>query len=285
MSGVVVRVDLNEKGDRILLRSRFFPGVADMCKEIPGANWSPTQSAWTYPLSLRTCRHLRHVFAELLIVGERLGNWARVASAEEEGMRALGQLRDIELERVPLIVPRLAAAMEQRTYQRVGAAFMANQPDGGVLLGNAYMEKDFPCAKGMLATPADRITGAIRAGHRLGWRMATHVTGDAGTRLVLDAVEAADRDRPIRDARFTLIHSYFPNDAIVRRAAALGVCVDTQTAWYYKDAETLRKMMSGNGKILGRKRTGANAMEQRMLARAVKRARYMALLPYVSSAM
>lgn len=136
MSGAVVRVDLNEKGDRILLRSRFFPGVADMCKEIPGANWSPTQSAWTYPLSLRTCRHLRHVFAELLIVGERLGNWARVAIAEEEGMRALGRLRDIELERVPLIVPRLAAAMEQRTYQRVGAAFMANQPDGGVLLGD-----------------------------------------------------------------------------------------------------------------------------------------------------
>lgn len=52
----------------------------------------------------------------------------------------------------------------------------------------------------------------------------------------------------------------------------------------YKDTESLRKMMSGNGKILARKRTGANAMEQRMVARAVKRARYMALLPYVSSA-
>jgi small subunit ribosomal protein S18 len=51
----------------------------------------------------------------------------------------------------------------------------------------------------------------------------------------------------------------------------------------YKDTESLRKMISGNGKILTRKRTGANAMEQRMVARAVKRARYMALLPYVSS--
>ena len=51
----------------------------------------------------------------------------------------------------------------------------------------------------------------------------------------------------------------------------------------YKDTESLRKMISANGKILSRKRTGANAMEQRMLARAVKRARYMALLPYVSS--
>ena len=51
----------------------------------------------------------------------------------------------------------------------------------------------------------------------------------------------------------------------------------------YKDTESLRKMISANGKILSRKRTGVNAMEQRMLARAVKRARYLSLLPYVSA--
>ena len=51
----------------------------------------------------------------------------------------------------------------------------------------------------------------------------------------------------------------------------------------YKDTESLKKMVSGNGKILSRKRTGATAMEQRMLAKAVKRARYMALMPYVTS--
>jgi small subunit ribosomal protein S18 len=51
----------------------------------------------------------------------------------------------------------------------------------------------------------------------------------------------------------------------------------------YKDTESLRKMVSGNGKILSRKRTGASAMEQHMLARAVKRARYIALLPYVTT--
>lgn len=51
----------------------------------------------------------------------------------------------------------------------------------------------------------------------------------------------------------------------------------------YKDTESLKKMMSGNGKMLTRKRTGATAMEQRMVARAVKRARYMALLPYVTA--
>ncbi len=51
----------------------------------------------------------------------------------------------------------------------------------------------------------------------------------------------------------------------------------------YKDTESLKKVVSSNGKILSRKRTGANAMEQRMLARAVRRARYLALLPYVST--
>jgi small subunit ribosomal protein S18 len=52
----------------------------------------------------------------------------------------------------------------------------------------------------------------------------------------------------------------------------------------YKDTESLRKMISGNGKILSRKRTGATAMEQRMISQAIKRARYLSLLPYVSSA-
>lgn len=52
----------------------------------------------------------------------------------------------------------------------------------------------------------------------------------------------------------------------------------------YKDTESLKKLMSGNGKISSRKRTGADAMQQRMLARAIKRARYMALLPYVAVA-
>jgi small subunit ribosomal protein S18 len=52
----------------------------------------------------------------------------------------------------------------------------------------------------------------------------------------------------------------------------------------YKDTETLKKMLSLNGKILSRKRTGASAGEQRMITDAIKRARFMALLPYVGGA-
>lgn len=68
-----------------------------------------------------------------------------------------------------------------------------------------------------------------------------------------------------------------PKLKIARTSAAGTIYID------YKDTESLRKMMSGNGKISSRKRTGATAMEQRMIARAVKQARYMALLPYVSA--
>ncbi len=51
----------------------------------------------------------------------------------------------------------------------------------------------------------------------------------------------------------------------------------------YKETETLRRMTAANGKIGSRRRTGATAHEQRMLSAAIKRARYMALLPYVAA--
>ncbi|MCL4742034.1 MAG: 30S ribosomal protein S18 [Phycisphaerales bacterium] len=51
----------------------------------------------------------------------------------------------------------------------------------------------------------------------------------------------------------------------------------------WKDYDTLRRMMSPNGKIYGRKRLGTSAREQKLVAQAIKRARYMGLLPYTSA--
>jgi small subunit ribosomal protein S18 len=48
----------------------------------------------------------------------------------------------------------------------------------------------------------------------------------------------------------------------------------------YKDIERLRNYVSDTGKILPRRVTGTSARHQRMLTSALKRARYMALLPY-----
>ena len=123
--------------------------------------------------------------------------------------------------------------------------------DGGVLYGTAYMREpygpdsfslyglDDPLYRGLLQMEADKVKNVIRAGHRLGWQMSSHVTGDAGVDLVLDAVEAANADSPIAERRYTLIHAYFANPDTAARAARLGVCVDTQPAWFYKDGDAL----------------------------------------------
>ena len=50
----------------------------------------------------------------------------------------------------------------------------------------------------------------------------------------------------------------------------------------YKSVEDLRRLMTPNGKIYSRKRLGTTAKQQRMVAQAIKRARFMALLPYTS---
>ena len=51
----------------------------------------------------------------------------------------------------------------------------------------------------------------------------------------------------------------------------------------YKKSEELRRYMTPNGKIQSRKKTGLTAREQRLLSQAIKRSRYMALLPYTSA--
>ncbi len=48
----------------------------------------------------------------------------------------------------------------------------------------------------------------------------------------------------------------------------------------YKDLETLRQYISETGKIVPARMMGTSAKYQRQLARAIKRARYLALLPY-----
>lgn len=49
----------------------------------------------------------------------------------------------------------------------------------------------------------------------------------------------------------------------------------------YKDAETLKRFLNSAAKILPKKETGACAKHQRKLSQAIKRARFLALLPFV----
>ena len=54
---------------------------------------------------------------------------------------------------------------------------------------------------------------------------------------------ATDRERPIRERRFTLTHANFPNAALIERAKRLGVVLDMQPAWMHLDGAALLKVL------------------------------------------
>jgi len=50
----------------------------------------------------------------------------------------------------------------------------------------------------------------------------------------------------------------------------------------YKDVELLRRFLTPSARMIARRRTGVTAKNQRKLATAIKRARFMGLLPYIA---
>ncbi len=69
-----------------------------------------------------------------------------------------------------------------------------------------------------------------------------------------------------------------------RRQGKQKVCYFSKTGMVavdYKDSEFLRRFITERGKIAPRRNTGTTGKYQRLLAIAIKRARHLALLPYV----
>ena len=65
------------------------------------------------------------------------------------------------------------------------------------------------------------------------------MTGDRGVDIVLDAIEAANKEQSMLDKRYNLIHAYFASAGTAKRAKSLGAVVDTQPMWFYKDGDAL----------------------------------------------
>lgn len=66
----------------------------------------------------------------------------------------------------------------------------------------------------------------------------------------------------------------------VREQTQCRFCRESISYVDYKDVDTLQKLLTNRGKIFSRKRSGNCAKCQRKVQRAIKRARFMALLPY-----
>lgn len=129
--------------------------------------------------------------------------------------------------------------------------------DGGIHWGTARLSEPFgsrrinfykigtlvdPDYRGDIRYSVDQMRDIFHAGHELGWQMCVHVAGDAGVDRVLDALDQVNQKLPIEDRRFTLTHAYFPSPDIIKRCRALGVCVDTQTYVFYRDARFIHRI-------------------------------------------
>lgn len=100
---------------------------------------------------------------------------------------------------------------------------------------------------------------------------AEEVTETVAEEVVAEAVETAE-EAPAKK----------PFRPIKRRKKVCIFCADKIEHIDYKDVARLRKCISERAKILPRRVSGTCAMHQRQLTVAIKRARHMALLPYIS---
>jgi small subunit ribosomal protein S18 len=87
----------------------------------------------------------------------------------------------------------------------------------------------------------------------------------------------------VKSSKTRRVRSNKPRYVPSRKVCAF--CANKVTVIDYKDQEKLQNYISDRGKIAPRRRTGTCAKHQRILARAIKRARHLALLPYVPAHM
>lgn len=129
----MIPVTAGIRNGKIVTRSRYHPDAAADAKRIPGAKWEAELKGWSYPLSMQTCKELRKVYGDHLVIAPDLRKWATIASIKDLKQIALGRAKDATLEIIPRDWPDLAAALENRPYQKTGVKFAAEGRCVGLL--------------------------------------------------------------------------------------------------------------------------------------------------------
>ncbi len=138
-------------------------------------------------------------------------------------------------------------------WVRVGAlkTFM----DGGILTGTAWLRQPWgegakevygiadPTYRGVLHITAKELAPLVQAACESGWKFTAHCTGGGGVDVMLDAFEKVNGTHPLSDRRFSIIHGNFFTTESMERMQKLGVYADMQPAWFYKDADLIRRVL------------------------------------------
>ncbi|WP_417384942.1 amidohydrolase [Gimesia sp.] len=134
-------------------------------------------------------------------------------------------------------------------WVRVGPLKMT--VDGGIHWGNTRLSEPYGETRrqfynledadyqGDLFYSRELMEEVFEAGQKLGWQMCCHATGDGSVNEILTALEEVNRKLPVSGRRFCITHAYFPTVESVKRSKALGVCYDTQTYLFYRDADAI----------------------------------------------
>jgi len=119
--------------------------------------------------------------------------------------------------------------------------------DGGMTLRTAMMRDVYPDShdnyRGIAQQTPERLKQLVSIANKSNWRVGVHVVGDLGVDQVLDAFEAADKEKSIRDRRFILIHASLIRPEQMDRARTLGVRVDFQNVFMWDKAATVERFL------------------------------------------
>jgi predicted amidohydrolase YtcJ len=119
--------------------------------------------------------------------------------------------------------------------------------DGGMTLKTALMRDAYPDSHddyhGIAQLSPERLKQLVSICNRYNWRVGVHVVGDRGIDQVLDAFEAADSEKAIKDRRFILIHGSLIRPEQMERAKRLGVRVDFQNIFMWDKAATVERFL------------------------------------------
>lgn len=139
---MTVTVELVRRGSFSRIHATGPECGPSQARRVVGSRFSKSTKTWTFPLDMHTCRQLRAVFGDVLVIGPTLTSWAyeeRNKEMRADSLHALDPRSIIDLPGVRRYAPILWSAMGNRGYQtlfpafvrEVGPAFIADQPGTG----------------------------------------------------------------------------------------------------------------------------------------------------------
>lgn len=130
--------------------------------------------------------------------------------------------------------------------------------DGGILTGTAFMREPWGekamdifdindlSYQGIVNFSRNEILNIVTAANELNWSFTAHCTGSGSVDLLLDVFEEANKIKPVKGRRFSIIHGNFYNEKSIKQMQELEILANCQAAWFYKDADAMKEILGDN---------------------------------------